>query len=70
MSEETVEALKVSTSGMKRVVITGLDIPFWDLVIFLIKLSFASIPAIFVVTGVFMLIGMVTGNMMFWMGRY
>ncbi|GEM_PF-6833284 len=70
MSEERVEELKVSTSGMKRVVITGLDIPFWDLVIFLIKLSFASIPAIFVVSGVFMLIGMMTGNMMFWMRSY
>jgi len=52
----------------KNVVIMGLDIPFWDLVIFLIKLAFASIPALFVLSLFFALIGMLTGNMMLWMG--
>jgi hypothetical protein len=49
----------------KQVVVTGLNIPFWDLVVFLIKLAFASIPALFVVSFFFMLMGMLFGNMMF-----
>ncbi len=33
----------------KEVIITGLKIPFWDLVWLMVKLAFASIPAIFIV---------------------
>jgi len=32
---------------LKRVIIKGIDIPFIDLVVLLIKLAFASIPAMF-----------------------
>ncbi len=38
-------------------IIKGVDIPFIDLVILLIKLAFASIPAMFVIYFVFMLFG-------------
>jgi len=37
----------------KRIVINGIDIPFMDLVIILVKLAFASIPAMIVVFTVF-----------------
>ncbi len=33
----------------KEVIITGLKIPFWDLVWLMVKLAFASIPAIFII---------------------
>ncbi|ADV45943.1 hypothetical protein [Nitratifractor salsuginis] len=32
----------------KRVIISGLDIPFWDLVWFMVKLALASFPAVFI----------------------
>lgn len=53
----------------KQVVVTGLNIPFWDLVVFLIKLAFASIPALFVVSFFFMLMGMLFGNIFFMSAR-
>jgi len=44
-----------------RIILAGLDIPFWDLVWFMVKLSLASIPALFIlyvfVTGFGMLFG-------------
>jgi len=33
----------------KKVVIKGIDIPFWDLVSLLVKISFAAIPAAIIV---------------------
>jgi len=40
-----------------NVIIKGVDIPFIDLVVLLVKLAFASIPAMFVIYFVFMLFG-------------
>ena len=37
----------------KKIVINGIDIPFIDLVVLLVKLAFASIPAMIVVFTVF-----------------
>ncbi len=31
-----------------RVVLSGLEIPFWDLVWFMVKLALASVPAMFI----------------------
>jgi len=42
-----------------RVVLAGLDIPFWDLVWFMVKFAFASIPAIFIIYFIVVLIGMI-----------
>jgi len=39
----------------KKVVISGIDIPFMDLVVLLIKLALASIPAMIVIFGFFAL---------------
>jgi hypothetical protein len=41
---------------VERIVITDLRIPFWRLVVFLIKLAFAAIPATVVVTLIIMLV--------------
>ncbi len=41
----------------KDIIIKGVDIPFIDLVVLLVKLAFASIPAMFVIYFVFMLFG-------------
>ncbi|WP_193111693.1 hypothetical protein [Sulfurimonas paralvinellae] len=49
----------------KEVVIKGLDIPFLDLVVFLVKLALASIPAIFILSVVFWAIGALFGAAMF-----
>ena len=42
----------------KDIIIKGVDIPFIDLVVLLVKLAFASIPAMFIIYFVFMLFGM------------
>ena len=42
----------------QKVKITGLDIPFADLVVLMVKLAFASIPAMIVVYFVFALLGL------------
>jgi len=47
-----------------RIVLAGLDVPFWDLVWFMVKLTLASIPAIFILSFIFFLIAMLFG----WMG--
>jgi len=41
----------------KKVKITGLEIPFIDLVVLMVKLAFASIPAIIVIYFIFALLG-------------
>ncbi len=43
----------------KRVIISGLDIPFWDLVWFMVKLALASIPALFIIYFFFAIIGVI-----------
>jgi len=48
---------------IKKVVVSGLEIPFWDLVWFMVKLALASIPALFVIYFIVMLFGMVFGGM-------
>jgi hypothetical protein len=41
----------------KRIKITGLEIPFIDLVILMVKLAFASIPAFIIIYFIFALLG-------------
>jgi hypothetical protein len=43
-------------SARHSVIVSGLDLPFWNLVLFLVKLSIASIPAAFVLTALFLLL--------------
>ncbi len=44
-----------------RVTITGIDIPFWNIVMIILKWSLASIPAMLLIWGVFMLITSILG---------
>ena len=46
----------------KKMVIKGIDIPFMDLVVLLVKLAFASIPAMIVVFTVFGLLSTLFGS--------
>jgi len=46
-----------------KVTLKDIDIPFWNLVVFLIKLAFASIPALFVVSLVMSMFFMLTGGL-------
>lgn len=46
----------------RKVVISGLDIPFLDLVVVLVKFAFASIPALFIVYFVLALFTMLFGG--------
>lgn len=46
------------TSGTR---ITGIDIPFGQLVVFLIKLAFAAIPATIIIAVIWSVLGMVLG---------
>ena len=47
----------------KKVIIKGVDIPFIDLVVLLVKLAFASIPAMLVIYFVFAIFTMIFGGM-------
>lgn len=47
---------------IKKVVISGLEIPFWNLVWFMVKLTLASIPALFIIYFVFSLVGIMFGG--------
>jgi len=46
----------------KKLVISGIDIPFMDLVVLLIKLALASIPAMIVIFGFLSLISTIFGG--------
>lgn len=53
-----------NVTGRARIV--GIDIPFWDLVFLLVKLSMAAIPAVIILAVVWLivggfLVGLVTG---------
>ncbi len=47
----------------KKVIISGIDIPFMDLVVLLIKLALAAIPALIVIFAFFSLMSAVFGGM-------
>jgi hypothetical protein len=46
----------------KKVIISGIDIPFMDLVVSLIKLALASIPAMIVIFGFLALMSTIFGG--------
>ncbi|RRS31772.1 MAG: hypothetical protein P794_03180 [Epsilonproteobacteria bacterium (ex Lamellibrachia satsuma)] len=46
----------------KKIIISGIDIPFMDLVILLIKLALAAIPAMIVIFGLFALLSTLFGG--------
>ncbi len=46
----------------KKVIINGIDIPFMDLVVLLIKLALASIPAMIVIFGFMSLMSTIFGG--------
>lgn len=46
----------------KKIIIGGIDIPFIDLVVVLVKLAFASIPAIIIIFTVFGLLSTLFGG--------
>lgn len=47
----------------KKIVIKGIDIPFIDLVILLVKLAFAAIPAMMIIFVLFGLLSSLFGGM-------
>ena len=44
-----------------RVAIANIDIPFWRMVMILVKWSLAAIPAAIIITILFMVIGLIIG---------
>ena len=46
----------------KKIIISGIDIPFTDLVVLLVKLAFAAIPAIIIIFGLFAVLSMLFGG--------
>jgi hypothetical protein len=46
----------------KKIIISGIDIPFMDLVVLLIKLALASIPAMIVIFGFISLMSAIFGG--------
>ncbi len=53
-----------------KVTISKIDIPFWNLVIFIVKLSLASIPAIFIIWFIMMLFTMIFGGTFMMFGSH
>lgn len=47
------EQKRKETSSAIDVVITGVDIPFWDLIVLLIKIGIAAVPAGIILTLIF-----------------
>jgi hypothetical protein len=45
-----------------RVAIADIDIPFWRMVVIIIKWAFASIPAVIIISIIFGIIGAVLGG--------
>ena len=48
----------------KKVIIKGIDIPFWDLVTLLVKIAFAAIPAAIIVAIIWGIIISFLGNIL------
>jgi len=46
----------------KKIVIKGIDIPFMDLVILLVKLAFAAIPAMIIIFTIFGILSSLFGG--------
>jgi hypothetical protein len=46
----------------KSIIIRGIDIPFMDLVVLLVKLALAAIPAMIILFGVFTLLSTLFGG--------
>ena len=45
-----------------RVAIADIDIPFWRMVVIIIKWAFASIPAVIIISIIFGIIGAILGG--------
>ena len=48
---------------IERVILAGLEIPFWDLVIFLVKFALASIPAVVILYATVVGLGVLFGSL-------
>ena len=60
---ETPAGVRVQPAGAGRVVIAGVDIPFGDLVMLIIKVALASIPAYIILFILFMAVAAVFGGL-------
>jgi hypothetical protein len=60
--------MMMESEEKKSVIVSGLEIPFWDLVWFMVKLALASIPALFIIYFIFAALGMLFGGFLGWMG--
>lgn len=49
-------------NGNKKIIIKGIDIPFMDLVILLVKLAFAAIPAMIIIFTLFGILSSLFGG--------
>lgn len=53
-------------SGERRVVVTDIRMPFWSMVVFMVKWAIASIPALFILGVIWMLVWMLLGGAAGW----
>ena len=49
---------------IQKTILAGLEIPFWNLVWFMVKLALASIPALFILYFILFLFAMLFGSVM------
>ena len=53
----------------QRVILTDIDIPFWSMVTLMVKASLASIPAVLILTVIWLLFVGVVGGMLGFFGN-
>jgi hypothetical protein len=63
MSTQYSGSAQYTTTGTGRTVITGVDIPFGDLVVLILKVMVASIPAYIVLFICFFIVSLVFGGL-------
>lgn len=49
-------------AASKEVIVTDVSMPFWSMVVFMIKWSFASIPALVIMAMVWAIVGVFTAG--------
>ena len=58
------------TDEPRRIIVTDFKIPFWSLVVLLVKVAIAAIPAILILTGLWLAVAFTFIAITGWRGPY
>lgn len=60
----------VENNNLNEVSIVDIKMPFWSMVVFMVKAAIASIPAIIILAIIFTILGAIFGGIFGGMGRF